>query len=47
MLLEQVGEAPPGQFPTIAYIGPNDARYMVNTRYTLPYLLSLTNGNIR
>ncbi|KAK8872376.1 nonribosomal peptide synthetase [Apiospora arundinis] len=29
MLIEQAGKAPPGNFPTIAYIGPNDARYMV------------------
>lgn len=32
MLIEQAGEAPPGKFPTIAYIGPNDARYMVSAR---------------
>ncbi|KAK8000394.1 nonribosomal peptide synthetase [Apiospora arundinis] len=29
MLVEHAGEAPRGRFPTIAYIGPNDARYMV------------------
>lgn len=28
-LVETCGVASPGSFPTIAYIGPNDARYVV------------------
>jgi hypothetical protein len=28
-IIERCGDAPPGVFPTIAYIGPQDARYVV------------------
>ncbi|KAK7994340.1 thioester reductase domain-containing protein [Apiospora marii] len=28
-LIERYGQATPGKFPTIAYIGPNDARYLI------------------
>lgn len=28
-IVETCGEAPLGKFPTIAYIGPNDGRYLV------------------
>ncbi|KAK8122809.1 thioester reductase domain-containing protein [Apiospora sp. TS-2023a] len=29
LLVERCGQASPGKFPTIAYIGPNDARYLI------------------
>ncbi|KAK8120223.1 nonribosomal peptide synthetase [Apiospora kogelbergensis] len=29
MLIEQAGHPHAGEFPTIAYVGPNDARYLV------------------
>lgn len=29
-IIETCGEPNPGSFPTIAYIGPNDARYVVS-----------------
>jgi len=28
-IVERYGRAPEGQFPTIAYIGPQDARYLI------------------
>lgn len=31
MIVERCGKAPEGTFPTIAYIGPNDARYYVSS----------------
>lgn len=30
MITERCGKAPDGAFPTIAYIGPNDIRYLVS-----------------
>lgn len=29
-IIAEVGEAPKNEFPTITYIGPNDARYFVS-----------------
>ncbi|KAK8075592.1 thioester reductase domain-containing protein [Apiospora hydei] len=29
LIIERTGQAAPGTFPTVAYIGPNDARYLI------------------
>jgi hypothetical protein len=39
--VEQFGKPLPGTFPTIAYIGPNDVRYLVSCQMTFDRAFSI------
>ncbi|KAK8016859.1 Non-canonical non-ribosomal peptide synthetase FUB8 [Apiospora rasikravindrae] len=52
LIIERTGQAAPGTFPTVAYIGPNDARYLVSTpissqHFKPPLSVDSANGHVR